>query len=158
MVKEQEALQPETQSWQNASMRQIVPLVMLLVLGCKEKKPEAAAAPVAVRAAEPKLLECEFRGTWSKGDVAAKSVEFVVQSGPCEAAGAKVLGSKSLSEPGSFFAEFDLPAGPAYLCLLGKAESGAIVAAGASSRNPLVVAGDEEIKLNDVDLTLTLKN
>jgi hypothetical protein len=134
-------------------------MLVIALCGCKEKPAATEGKPVAVvPVAAKKLLETEFRGTWSNTGVSAEKVEFVVQSAACGAKNAQVLGSSVLREPGAFFAEFDLPNGAVFVCLVAKNAEGERVAAASYAKNPVTIDGDDEIKLNGVDLTLQVSN
>jgi hypothetical protein len=141
-------------------MRQTVPLVLMAFLSCKDKMSEAQSGGTPPRVAEAaQKVEMEFKGTWESGGVNVKSVDFVVQSADCGAAKTQVFGSKTLAEPGAFFAEFFVPSGSqAFVCLYGKTESGEIGAKAAYSGNPVRVTGTEEIYVKDIALTLQLQN
>lgn len=136
----------------------------VLALGCpKKEQPAAEAKPAptptpaaAVKAAPPAQAECEFTGSWSPGTTKAARYAFVAQGGPCRtgAAGAQ-LGSMSLAEPGSFFAEFFVPQGSTgHLCVFGYDPSGAIVAVGEPAGNPVRFEGEGEVMFTNLTVTV----
>ncbi len=138
----------------------MVPLVLMVLVACKDKMSEAQSGGTPPKGAEAaQKVEMEFKGTWSSGGVNVKSVEFVVQSADCGATKSQVFGRKPLAEPGAFFAEFYVPSGSqAFVCLYGKTESGEVGGKAAYSGNPIRVAGTEEIYVKDMVLTLALQN